>query len=362
LVTVLILVSLFLDFLTMSSLAKALFEHHISSDLQITRIDSPKITQEKKSSDFDTTSVRSPVFSRRSQGKALNHIDGLSPAAAERAFYARFTIENDHFAKGAYGKVDLAFDKMTKEKVAIKRIPKTTAIKMIQAEVKAGQLLGNHPNIATFNKYYDFGDHHSLIFQFIDGEDLFNSLESSGFTPMSESVARNILLDVVKAIQHTHSKNIAHRDIKLENILLDKEGRAFLIDFGLCAMVEEGKLSREWCGSDNYLSPQIVRRIAYDGFQADVFSLGVVAFALLFGVFPFECLQVNSKYSNDPRKPLPRLHVRFPSDVKVSREAKHLLVSMLEDDPDVRITIDDILKHSWITGVEESALTRQSNE
>jgi len=351
----------------MSSLAKALFDNVLgdrASELQITRIDSPKITQEKKSTDFDTSSIRSPVFTRRAQGKALNHIDGLSPAAAERAFHSRFTIENDHFAKGAYGKIELAFDKMTKEKVAIKRIPKTTAIKMIQAEVKAGQLVGVHSNIAHFQKYYDFGDHHTLIFQFIDGEDLFTALETSGFSPMPEATCRNILRDVVTAVQHTHSKGIAHRDIKLENILLNKEGKSYLIDYGLCTMVEEGKLSREWCGSDNYLSPQIVRRVPYDGYQADVFSLGVVAFALLFGVFPFECLQVNSRYSNDPRRPLPRLHVRFPTDVKVSRDVKHLLISMLEDDPDVRITIEDILKHPWMTESEseEPLLAKQSNE
>jgi len=344
----------------MSSFAKALF------DGQITRVDSPKITQETKSKDFDTSSIRSPMFSRRNTkiGNLAGHhqIDGLSPAAAERAFNMRYIIENDHFAKGAYGKIEIAMDKMSKERVAIKRIPKSTPIKMVQAEVRAGQVVGEHPNIALFHKYHDFGDLHTLIFSLIDGEDLFSHLEQTGFTPKSEDIARSIITDVTTAIQHVHSKNIAHRDIKLENILMDKKGKAFLIDFGLCASVEDGKLSREWCGSDNYLAPQIVRRTPYDGFQADVFSIGVVAFALLFGVFPFECLQVNSRYSNDPSRPLPRLRVRFPTDVKVSREAKELLVAMLEDDPDMRITVDEILKHKWITGKDDSILSMQSCE
>jgi len=352
----------------MSSIAKALFENLLADhDGKITRVDSPKITQETKSKDFDTSSVRSPAALRKNVGgmhsKMISaHVDGLSPASAERAFNIRYTIENDNFARGAYGKVDLAFDKMTKERVAIKRIPKSTAIKMVQAEVRAGQLLGTHSNIATFHKYYDFGDHHSLVFQFIDGDDLFSHLEQTGFSPTPEKQARATLLELIKAVQHSHSVGIAHRDIKLENILLDKQGKTWLIDFGLCALVEKNKLSREWCGSDNYLSPQIVRRTPYDPFQADVFSIGVVAFALLFGVFPFECLRVNSKYSNDPSRPLPRLHVRFPSDVKVCREVKELLISMLEDDPDARITLDDVLAHSWFADQDEPIMTKQSND
>jgi len=352
----------------MSSIAKALFDNLlVTPDGQITRVDSPKITQETKSKDFDTSTVRSPAVLRKNgsgtHGKVGGvHVDGLSPAAAERAFNIRYTIENDHFARGAYGKVELAFDKMTKERVVIKRIPKTTPIRMIQAEVRAGQVVGTHNNIATFHKYHDFGDHHSLVFSFIDGEDLFTYLEETGFSPVPEIKARDILVELLAAIKHTHSVGIAHRDIKLENILMDKNGKSFLIDYGLCTFVEKNKLSREWCGSDNYLSPQIVRRTPYDPYQADVFSIGVVAFALLFGVFPFECLRVNSKYSNDPNRPLPRLHVRFPSDVKVCREAKDLLISMLEDDPDARITIDDILKHQWITGLEEPIMDKLSNE
>jgi len=352
----------------MSVIAKAMFENvngvgSLKAEGQITRIDSPKITQEKKSTDFDTSSVRSPVFQRKTHGSRVHalQVEGLSPAAAERAFNLRYTIQNANFAKGAYGKVEIGFDKATNQKVAIKRIPKSTPIKMIQAEVKAGQLVGEHPNVAHFHKYYDFGDHHALIFQLIEGEDLFTYLERTGFTPVSEDVVRRILTDVLKAVQHIHSKSIAHRDIKLENILMDKEGKSYIIDFGLCGIIEEGKLSRDWCGSDNYLCPQIVRRTPYDGYQADVFSVGVVAFALLFGVFPFENLQVNSRFSHDPRRPLPRLHVRFPTDVKVSRDAKDLLISMLEDDQDVRISIDEIFKHSWFTG-SETVLEMMSNE
>jgi len=320
------------------------------------RVDSPKITQETKSKDFDPSVISSPRTGRRKNV----HNDEVSPAS----FLNRYLIENDNFAKGAYGKVSLALDKITKERVVIKKIAKSTPIRMIQNEVRAGQLLASHEYIATFHKYQDFFDHHQMVFQYVDGMDLFTYLEGVNFTPQPEDFVRSILSNIISALQHCHSKNIAHRDIKLENILIGKNGKSYLIDFGLCGFMD-GKKSREWCGSDNYIPPEIVRRISYDGFQADIFSIGVVAFALVFGVFPFENLSVNSKYSHNPARPLPRLHVRFPLDVPVSASVKDLLVRMLEDDTDKRITLPEIAKHEWMTGIAsstESSPTESSTE
>lgn len=330
---------------------KAFFENLLGKKdehPEVTRVDSPKLVKERKSRDFDTSSVRSPRTTRRTgkQGSSSNFFEDSAANSINR-----YQIENLDFAKGAYGKVSIAFDKISKEKVVIKQIPKTTPIRMIQNEVRAGQLVGDqHPNIARFHKYFEFVDHHSLIFSLIDGIDLFSHLEQVGFAPQSEDIARGLISNIVSALEHAHSRGVAHRDIKLENILLDKSGQAIVIDFGLCAFIEPNKKLRDWCGSDNYLAPQIVRRTPYDGYKADVFSCGVVLFAMLFGVFPFDNLRVNGRHSNDPSRPLPKLRVRFPSDVKVSSEAKMLVLQMLEDDEDERISMSDILKHEWIVG------------
>jgi len=331
-------------------------------ELVITRADSPKIIKERKSRDFDTSAIRSPRTTRRGRSSHnLNHHDVFDSTASS---IDRYQIDNVDFAKGAYGKVSIATDKISKEKVVIKQIPKTTPIRMVQNEIRAGQLLGEHPDIALFHQYLEFVDHHALVFSFIDGQDLFSYLEKSGFAPRAETQAREIATSILRAIEHTHTKSIAHRDIKLENILLDKSGKAFVIDYGLCAFVEEGKKLREWCGSDNYLAPQIVRRQPYDGYKADVFSIGVVLFAMVFGVFPFDNLRVNGRYSNDPSRPLPKLRVRFPADVKVNPSVKELLLMMLEDDEDKRISVPDILKHEWIVGesAESLSLSKKSNE
>jgi len=329
-------------------------------ELTITRIDSPKIIQEKKSRDFDTSLVRSPVGLRKPRRQAsLCSQEDISP----EAFMKRYIVEKDDFAKGAYGKVSLATDRITQEKVVIKKCAKTTSIKMIQTEVRAGQLIGSHPNIATFHRYQDFADHHSMVFQYIDGLDLFTHLENTGFAPQTDVIARAMLKDIFMGLKHCHSKNIAHRDIKLENILINSAGKCFLIDFGLSGLVEEKKLFRDWVGSDNYIAPELVRRRSYDGFKADVFSAGVVAFALIFGVFPFDNLRVNGRHSNDPSRPLPTLKVRFPSDVKVSQSVKDLVSSMLEDDPDKRISVDQVLAHEWmLEGEPTPTIAKRSNE
>lgn len=312
--------------------------------LEITRPDSPKVVREKKSRDFDVSNIRSPRTTRRERGEVSLH----KAMFDQNNWSNRFLIENDDFAKGAYGKVILATDRLTNQRVVLKKIAKSTPIKMINAEVRAGQLIPTHHNIPAFVQYYDRPDCHYLVFQYVDAMDLFTYLERMNFSPRSEAECRSIITQVLEAVKHVHNHNVAHRDVKLENILLERTGKAWLIDFGLCSF-PDSKPVREWCGSDNYLAPEIVRRIPYNAYKADVFSTGVVLFSLVFGVFPFENLRVNGTQSLDSTRPLRKLTVRFPSDVKVSSSVKELLTQMLDDDPDKRISISDVLAHEWIT-------------
>jgi len=322
----------------------------------ITRPESPKVCRERKSRDFDVSSVRSPRTTRRERGET-----SLQKSMYDQnKFTSRFHIENEDFAKGAYGKILLATDKLTNERVVIKKIARTTPIKMVNAEVRAGQLIGKHSNIASFIQYNDQGDFHYLTFDYINGIDLFSYLERINFSPRPEDEARYIITQILNATQHVHNQSIAHRDIKLENIMIERNSKAWLIDFGLCAFVEEGKPNREWCGSDNYLAPEIVRRIPYNAYKADTFSAGVVLFALVFGVFPFENLRVNGAHSMDASRPLRTLQVRFPSDVKASRQVKELLVMMLQDNPEKRCTVAEALSHEWINGQSDVVMKMSS--
>jgi len=319
----------------------------------ITRPESPKVVRERKSRDFEPSNLRSasPRNARKLTERQPSLHKLIVNNLANACWTEKFAVEDEDYAKGAYGKIMLAKDKVTGDKVVIKKIPQSTPARMVTNEVKAGKLIGNHNNIAGLLQYNEKPDFHYIVFQHILGQDLFTYLEKLNFSPRTEVEARSIITQILQAIAHIHSHNIAHRDVKLENILIDNRGRVFVIDLGLCAFIEDNKLCRDWCGSDNYLAPEIVRRIPYNGYKADVFSTGVVLFALLFGVFPFENLRVNGVQS------LRTLKVRFPSDVKVSSSAKELLLKMLEDDPEKRFSISDVLKHDWIIGDDMSPKT-----
>jgi len=311
----------------------------------ITRPESPKVVRERKSRDFDPATLRSasPRNARKGVERQASLVKLIHNNHQNVCWTEKFAVEDEDFAKGAYGKIMLAKEKITGEKVVIKKIPQSTPARMITNEVKAGKIIGTHQNVAGLLQYNEKIDFHYLVFQHIQGQDLFSYLEKLNFSPRTEAEARSTITQILSGLKHIHAQNIAHRDVKLENILIDNRGRVYVIDLGLCAFIEDGRLCRDWCGSDNYLAPEIVRRIPYNGFKADVFSTGVVLFALLFGVFPFENLRVNGVQS------LRTLKVRFPSDVKVSQSAKELLLKMLEDDAEKRYTIDDVLKHEWIT-------------
>lgn len=307
----------------------------------LTRPDSPKVIRERKSNDFG---VRSPRPSRRDRDDS-----NLQKVIHENNNWAsRYLIEDQDYAKGAYGKVILARDRTSLERVVIKKIPQSTPSRMIINEVKAGKVLPAHDNIPLMHQYVEKSDFHYIVFQFVEGIDLFVYLEKLNFSPRPDMEARAIISQVLDALQHCHSYNIAHRDIKLENILMDSKGKIYVIDLGLCAFMEEKKPCRDFCGSDNYLAPEIVRRTPYCGYKADVFSTGVVLFSLLFGVFPFENLRVNGVHSTDPNRPLKTLRVRFPADVPVASSAKDLLARMLEDDPAKRISMDEVINHPWM--------------
>lgn len=272
----------------------------------------------------------------------------------EPTWAERYEVEKDEYAKGSYGKIILANDRVTKQKVVIKQIPSSTPIKMIKSEVDAGRIIGTHSNIAALISYEEQTDYHYMAFQFIPGEDMFSYLEFVGFSPRSEQETRFIMAQILSALSYLHAKKIAHRDIKLENILIDQFGKVTVIDFGLCAIQDSKdtkvQLRREWCGSDNYIAPEIVRKIAYDPYKADVFSIGVVLFCLLFGVFPFENLRV---CGTNLREAMRKLKVRFPNDVLVTDEAKDLVIRMLEDDATKRPTIDEVINHVWMTSQPE---------
>lgn len=198
--------------------------------------------------------------------------------------------------RGAFAIVREAVYKPKNIKVAIKiydrfNMKHTMRTKNVKEEIKIMRHL-HHPNIIRFFDYFSTKTFASLVLEFIPGSCLASYLKESPNHKLSELNTRIIFKQIVSAVAYCHSKGIAHRDIKLENILVQPEKKLLikLIDFGLstvCSPTAEVK-SKVFCGTPSYMAPEILKKKDYLGTKADIWALGILLYVLLTGTFPFK--------------------------------------------------------------------------
>jgi len=220
----------------------------------------------------------------------------------------------------------------------------------ITREIAAGKLL-QHPCIIRFEESFETGSSVYLVMEYFHSDDLYSVLEDREFEPFTENESKKMFRQLIAALVYSHSKGVAHRDVKLENMLIDKSGQIKLIDFGLCDFVFDGnrqlKLSMESVGSPAYIAPEILKARPYNAIKSDVWSSGVVLFALLFGRFPFSSYQYECMASGEA------LAVQFPDGKEVSQSVKDLLSGMLELNPEKRMDMQQVDEHGWLRNYTE---------
>lgn len=179
-----------------------------------------------------------------------------------------------------------------------------------------------------------------LILEYIEGGELFDYLIKKGRLPEAEAV--NYFHQIINGINYCHQFNICHRDLKPENLLLDKQRDIIKIaDFGMAALETSDKMLETSCGSPHYASPEIVSGKMYHGAPSDIWSCGIILFALLTGHLPFD--------DDNIRKLLLKVQRgKFVMPPELSPQAKDLIWKMLKTDPNERITMDEIMKHSLL--------------
>lgn len=259
---------------------------------------------------------------------------------------------------GSTGKVQLAYNETTNQQAAIKVISKaifntkvtakesalaaTTPDSLpygIEREIIIMKLL-NHPNVLRLYDVWETNTNLYMVLEYAEKGELFNLLVERG--PLPENEAIRFFRQIVIGISYCHALGIVHRDLKPENLLLDHKFNIKIADFGMAALETEDKLLETSCGSPHYAAPEIVSGIPYHGFASDVWSCGVILFALLTGRLPFDdedgnirnlLLQVQSgKY-------------QMPDDDEISQDAQDLIAKILTVDPEKRIKARDILNH-----------------
>jgi len=259
-----------------------------------------------------------------------------------------YTIEHI-LGQGMFGEVFKAVGK-DGHSVAMKRLAKNGERfnwKLINAEVEAGRRLKGNKNVATMVSCFETVNNVYLVFEFVEGIDLFSVMEDRDFRPLEEKDTRQLFKQLVDSLVFCHNKAVAHRDIKLDNVIVDTTGQVKLIDFGL-AHLDNNDCST-FVGSPEYVAPEVIKRIPYSGFKADVFSLGMVLFCLLFGQFPFIPEERFEAMANGDPHPSLQWPIRPQlSKTSVSKSAKDLIKRMLEVDPQKRITMEEVAKHRWL--------------
>jgi len=243
--------------------------------------------------------------------------------------------------EGAFGFVRVAQQRLSRELIAVKtfekvRLRDTSSRRRLENEIRVLQRI-RHPFIVRLYEVFESPKRIHLCMEHVSHGTLHRHLTLHKRLPETE--VRRLVRQLVGALAYLHARSIAHRDIKLENVLLDECWNVRLIDFGF-AILSRGKL-RVPCGSPAYTAPEILLAHEYDGQLADVWSLGVLIYVMLAGRFPFQ---------GATRAELSRNVLRgsFASPSGLSREPESLLRRVLVLDPHQRYTIDNVRAHPWM--------------
>ena len=243
---------------------------------------------------------------------------------------------------GAFGKVNIALHILSGHIVAIKsfnKIKKTFPINKIYYEIKLLKKLRNHKNIVKFLEHFENEKHFFIVMENISGGNLLNAINK--MSKFSEVMAKNIFKQLIETIKYLHSIGIVHRDIKPDNILLELDNTIKLCDFGVSKEVKEGQLLTDSCGTPAFVAPEVLKDSPYNPYMTDVWSSGVVLYAMITGFFPFRGVNETELHRNIKSGVFPKLK-------DASNELKDLLNKIFEVNPNKRITIERILNHPWL--------------
>ena len=256
--------------------------------------------------------------------------------------YSRFkNIDEFNFleeiGKGGYSHVHLVENKKTGRKYAMKcaaRFKKgRDRSDRTYMEIKVLEKL-KHKNVIRLKGWFEDKETIYLVLEYISGKDCSKFFKHS--LPTKNQV-KSIMTQIIEAVNYCHLKGIVHRDIKLENVLIDSKMNIKLTDFGLCA-IKESKYDvfSHHVGTVRYTAPELLKGDGYND-SVDIWGIGVILFMLLTGEFPFDGSNKSSIFKRIKEK---RIHFsRYKLDVKETK----LLRKLLEKNPENRIEIEDIL-------------------
>ncbi|KAF7845211.1 CBL-interacting serine/threonine-protein kinase 14-like [Senna tora] len=274
-----------------------------------------------------------------------------APSTAEDDASSRVVLFGKYELKkllgvGGFAKVYHALNVNTKQSVAIKAVSKRKVFEggltaQVEREIAIMRRL-RHPHtvklfevLASKTKIY-------FVMEFAGGGELFQKVAEGRF---SEDLSRRYFHQLISAVRYCHSAGVFHRDLKLDNLLIDDNMDLKVSDFGLSALndhVRSDGFLHTICGTPAYVAPEVLAKKGYDGAKVDIWSCGVILFVLTAGYLPFNDYNLAVMY-----RKIYRGQVRFPK--WLSPELRRFLSRLLDRNPETRITVDEILRDPWFS-------------
>ena len=272
------------------------------------------------------------------------NISGMSTMINSKIFNGKIDdyLITKELGKGSYAVVKLATHKLTKNKYAIKIYSKQSLIdpqkrNTVKNEVNILKQIDNE-NVMKLYDVIDTPSNLYLVLEYINGINLLEIIKNEKYHFLKEERAKKIFLQVVKGISYCHKKNIFHRDIKLENILVLKDDTIKIIDFGFGIKCNKDTYQKLFCGTPSYMPPEIVKKEKYIACYSDIWSLGVLFYAMLFGIFPFK-----GKDDDELFEKIIEAKLSFPEYNQINDKTKELFNKIFVINPNRRISLDDMI-------------------
>ncbi|XP_036362966.1 serine/threonine-protein kinase BRSK2-like isoform X5 [Octopus sinensis] len=266
----------------------------------------------------------------------------MSHSQKEEQYVGPYRLEKT-LGKGQTGLVKLGVHCITGKKVAIKIVNREklseSVLMKVEREIAIMKLI-EHPHVLGLYDVYENKKYLYLVLEHVSGGELFDYLVKKGRLTPKE--ARRFFRQIISALDFCHSHNICHRDLKPENLLLDEKNNIRVADFGMASLQVEGSMLETSCGSPHYACPEVIRGEKYDGRKADVWSCGVILYALLVGALPFDDDNLRNLLEKVKKGVFHIPHFVPP-------DCQNLLRGMIEVDPEKRLTLEEIHRHPWVT-------------
>uniref|UniRef100_A0A914XP03 Protein kinase domain-containing protein n=1 Tax=Plectus sambesii TaxID=2011161 RepID=A0A914XP03_9BILA len=252
----------------------------------------------------------------------------------------------DAIGRGTFSDVRRAWSHRLRAFVAVKMIDRRTSTDFVRHFLPRELLIVQqlrHPNIVRVHHLLDAGPVVCLVQEYAEHGDLLRLIKRRRRLP--ETDARPLFRQLIEALEYLRRQEIAHRDVKCENVFLDRNDNVKLGDFGFARWMRAADVSKTFCGSRAYVAPEILRAEPYSGSGCDIWSAGVVLYVMVTGVMPYD--------DRNPRHMIEKQlqhRVTFPRFLGhlISHDARLLVYIMLHPDPTRRAKYADIVNSAWL--------------